>query len=882
MPYIAFGFDESGAGFDQAPFSSDINKPIYAVGLSPAAVGIASVQTSRLQVRALASSPPAVGVAQVLQKLPVTEQTFGLGAWGFGGFTGAILIEPDLIVGGVTAYLRQVDWAGGNGVSVQLASTTTDAPTTAGPEFIDAVENYSLAFTFEDSGGGSVVIGGPNAPGSSLLEPTEPYFWLPSNAGAWFTWYNNAFSNGYDVTLTIRSVPPPAPPRLDVSAFADSPSATALSAVQVRPAQRHPVTAITSLPASIGVAEAQVRPVQRHPVNALATLPSSGALAEAQIREPERRAIGALASSPTASGIADLQVRAVQRHPIAAIVDSPVPDGLVQVSVREVGRHAIYAFADSPSSIAISRTLVRPVQRLPIAAFAPPLEAGGLSYELNATIAAGVSVGTGNSDIYAVPPRGTSGTLVSGDTTLEATPVTRIRVGSNATQLILNDNTGFSFRDYFQSGGAGRDLTLHFTTSSGSFSIPIDNNGADGYDGAGGGFIRFVVDSAAQTILQGIDAGDQFTIAFARAGLQPAPVASTFVQVQRREVQRHGIQAFADSPAALGFAQVQGRSADRREVAAFASSPTAVSLANVNARMVERHPVTVLGTSARRRDVSGFHVAENAATGCPCTNHVTIYHRACRRSGAGRGTPCRLCTGNVTGQRVNCLRQYADGRTSPVASNRSVTRSSWYGVGRATRRHPPRNQRTGIIRRKHGAGVSFGAHGGAEANCCYIRFARRNQHSQHVGAPSTTMAPRRTGHVTGCRGRGRGARAVGRSDTGLGAIGISRLRSVGGCTGSCSTASASCCHCHDTAYGCPCSRPTACCSSCAGIRPIGITFRYTHHASPVAQRGAPPPFGAGHAARRECVGTGPDATSPTPCHKRVVPNVASPAASIWV
>ena len=241
MPYRAFGFDDAGVGFDQAPFASDLNIQIAAVGTAPAAIA----------------------VAQVHVNIPVREQVFDLGTWGFGGFTSAILIEPDLIVGRATAYLRQVDWASGTGVSLLLASTATGQPHTAGPEFIPDVEDYDLAFTFADSGGGSVVIGGPNDPDSSSQDPTEPYYWLPSNNNEWLTWYNNAANNGYDVTLTIRAVPPPEPPRLDISAFATAPASTSLSAVQVRPVQRRPVAALASLPVSSGVAAIRVQSVQR-------------------------------------------------------------------------------------------------------------------------------------------------------------------------------------------------------------------------------------------------------------------------------------------------------------------------------------------------------------------------------------------------------------------------------------------------------------------------------------------------------------------------------------------------------------------------------------------------------------------------------------------
>ena len=299
MPYRAFGFDDAGVGFDQAPFASDLNIQIAAVGVAPAAIGVAQVQVN----------------------IPVREQVVDLGAWGSSGFTGAILIEPDLIVGRATAYLRQLDWASGTGVSLLLASTATGQPHTAGPEFIHDVEDYSLAFTFADSGGGSVVIGGPNDPDSNTLDPTEPYYWLPSNNNEWLTWYNNAANNGYDVTLTIRAVPPPEPPRLNISAFATAPASTS-----------------------------HYRQSKSAPFNA-APLPHSQrylyplALRQSESSPVQRRSIHAFDLSPESAGLSAVLVRSADREPISAITTSPISVSPAQVRVRSVERHAVAGFA---------------------------------------------------------------------------------------------------------------------------------------------------------------------------------------------------------------------------------------------------------------------------------------------------------------------------------------------------------------------------------------------------------------------------------------------------------------------------------------------------------------------------------------------------------
>ena len=353
MSYRAFGFDNAGIGFDQSPFISDLNIRIAAAGVSPAAIGIVNIGLRKRRIAAIGASPAAVaianvgllerhevaaqsvspgsvGVAQVHLLSLVREQTVDLGAWGFGGFTGAILIEPDLIVGRGTAYLRQLDWASGTGVSLLLATTDTGQPHTAGPEFISDVEDYNLAFTFADSNGGSVVIGGPNDPDSSSLDPTEPYYWLPSNNFEWLTWYNNAANNGYDVTLTIRAVPAPVSAILNLSAFADAPVAAALSAVEVRPVQRHPVAALASTPASFGVAEVQVRSVQRHPIHAFTATPDATGLVETRVRSATRKPLSAISTSPDSLSPVQVRVRSTERHAIEAFGASLFPFAVAQ------------------------------------------------------------------------------------------------------------------------------------------------------------------------------------------------------------------------------------------------------------------------------------------------------------------------------------------------------------------------------------------------------------------------------------------------------------------------------------------------------------------------------------------------------------------------
>ena len=183
----------------------------------------------------------------------------------------------------------------------------------------------------------------------------------------------------------------------------------------------------------------------------------------------------------------------------------------------------------------------------------------GLQIEQRAVIESGANVGTGNSDIFLFPPRGTSGSVEDGDITLETTELTRVRVQGNGALLSLSDSNqpdALNLSTYFSTGGAGRDLTLYFVTALGMFSIPVENDdGTDGYDDAFGNTIRFDIpdtdidpgdrfgfDSAgvgfdlarftpgtytAQDILRGISNGDRFILAFAR------PIPRRLIQASR-------------------------------------------------------------------------------------------------------------------------------------------------------------------------------------------------------------------------------------------------------------------------------------------------------------------------------------------------------------
>ena len=92
----------------------------------------------------------------------------------------------------------------------------------------------------------------------------------------------------------------------------------------------------------------------------------------------------------------------------------------------------------------------------------------------------------------------------------------------STTLLRLNDRnspSAFDFGAYLGAGGDGNDLTISLQTEADGLvswtTAAIFSGNADA--------VRFTLPSAAQTLLDNLDTGDLFIVAFAR----PAPVAAT-------------------------------------------------------------------------------------------------------------------------------------------------------------------------------------------------------------------------------------------------------------------------------------------------------------------------------------------------------------------
>ena len=108
------------------------------------------------------------GEGGIVQSPYSDEQIFELGAFnGNNPWMGAILIDPVFVVGGGTAYLRQLQRSG-NSTRLRLATTTTGNIDLAGPELIPAWETFEEAMLLERDGSDPLTLPGPDFSGNSF------------------------------------------------------------------------------------------------------------------------------------------------------------------------------------------------------------------------------------------------------------------------------------------------------------------------------------------------------------------------------------------------------------------------------------------------------------------------------------------------------------------------------------------------------------------------------------------------------------------------------------------------------------------------------------------------------------------------------------------
>ena len=127
--------------------------------------------------------------------------------------------------------------------------------------------------------------------------------------------------------------------------------------------------------------------------------------------------------------------------------------------------------------------------------------------------------------LYAVPPRGSFGTLVDGELGLSDGPTDLTRIFLFASdELRFNDNNtpaSLVLSDYFS--GDGSDLTLYIQTLDGVANVSIEGNYI-----AGGNFVSIQTGNPIAGLLGDLSVGDRFIIALARPEvLQPVSIVTT-------------------------------------------------------------------------------------------------------------------------------------------------------------------------------------------------------------------------------------------------------------------------------------------------------------------------------------------------------------------
>ena len=106
-------------------------------------------------------------------------------------FSVSILLDPRLIEGGATAYLRFFDNSGSS-ARLRLSSGPTSNPNDLGPSFADyLIVADEAIILYSDVLDDEFILKGPNHPANGFSDPTEPYFWTPDNGVEFAAWWTS-------------------------------------------------------------------------------------------------------------------------------------------------------------------------------------------------------------------------------------------------------------------------------------------------------------------------------------------------------------------------------------------------------------------------------------------------------------------------------------------------------------------------------------------------------------------------------------------------------------------------------------------------------------------------------------------------------------------
>ena len=337
-------------------------------------------------------------------------------------------------------------------LQIWLARNQTEEVTSAGPDFTSAMEEQGT-ITIAASNGASVTMGGPNAPGSNVLDDTEPYAYQPSNIVD-VRVFANAVQALADrsVTVTFNDNAEIAPSFTDNTGDAQTWT------------QNQAITAIT-------VPEADGEPAPTYaPVGSL----PAGIAFNATTR--------VLSGTPTAAGSGTITIRATNS---AGTADWTVA-------------YSIAAAVVSIGAVTFPLTLAWSVSDIEVEA---PLALDDFDQEGESLVLALFTHGA--TDAYS----SSSGTLHSGsdvDVTDNLT-VNRVRILNLGVRLRINRSGSDRFDAYFEGSGDYVDASFYVQTQDRVITLTLLD--------AGGGFINFDVPTADQAHLNGLGEGDRFILA---------------------------------------------------------------------------------------------------------------------------------------------------------------------------------------------------------------------------------------------------------------------------------------------------------------------------------------------------------------------------------
>ena len=413
---------------------------------------------------------------------PPPGRFFDLGANPFvsnSDWEGSYLIDPLLVVGGATAYLRRIGESGGGSCRIDISSAASGSYTGAGPELIPAWEVLVNAIVFSADGGG-LTLKGPNHPDNSFRDPTEPYFWTPDNSTAYRDWIVAEPRN-----VTVRFNGPAAPGLIDATVSLDGGLSGSIAAT-----------------ASLGQAPA---------LDIAASL--DGGLAGAISATASLGQAPALDASIALDGGLSGSIDAA-----ATLGQAPELDAAIALTGGLAGSISATSTLGALSTVDTSAALTGGLSGSISAAASLDLlllsafDATGLTMDWLALFEAPATINA-TGDLFGRSPRTAFGTLVDGEAGIGVNDanITRIRKDGNLNdQIRFNDNAGFSWSTTFGGDGSLTNQRFYVQTFSGLAVVPLEGNVASA---AGNNFL-LDIPVADQAIVASIVGGARFIMGF--------------------------------------------------------------------------------------------------------------------------------------------------------------------------------------------------------------------------------------------------------------------------------------------------------------------------------------------------------------------------------